>query len=58
MVSKVWSKSQIDHLKDSYDDGMHVSPAILAVNVHKTLAQVKNKLSELGLRNRIKGEKY
>lgn len=58
MVSKVWTKEQINHLEISYNHEMKVSPAILAFNVRKTLSQVKNKLSELGLRNRIKGEKY
>jgi hypothetical protein len=52
--TKFWTKEKDDYLRKNYDaHKMRVDPAILAMNLHTRVDRVINRLSKLGLRNRL-----
>lgn len=55
---RVWTALEEAHLKEFYNDQVKISPAILAYKVHKTLRETINRLSKLGLRNRMEKDKW
>jgi hypothetical protein len=52
--TKFWTKKKDNYLRKNYDaHKMRVDPAILAMNLHTRVDRVINRLSKLGLRNRL-----
>ncbi len=47
-----FTRPRDDYLRRFYNDKVHVDPAMLAMTLGVTETRVKNRLSQLGLRNK------
>lgn len=52
--SATWTRARDDFLREHYNAKIHVDPAMLAMSLGLDERRVINRLSQLGLRNRIK----